>query len=83
MTTTITTTIARTIARTARTALGRAARQTRFLDLDAAEAVKTAAQAAGLTGELLGWARPGLSVAGLAEAYVGRYVQAYGLGTLA
>lgn len=83
MTAQITASTTRTIARNARLALGRAARTGRMLDSAAMDAVSAAARAAGLDGLLWQWATPGASITGLAEAYVGRYVQAYGLGVLA
>ena len=49
-------------------------------DWEALHAVQAAAQAAGLTGELLGWARSNVTLREMGEAYVARYAEAYGLG---
>jgi len=68
-----------TIAANAKATLGRSARRSGGIDWAAVTAVKGAAQAAGLTGELRNWVPAGAqSLKSLARAYVARYAQAYG-----
>lgn len=67
------------IAKLARVYLGRPAKRGgRFLDMDAVDAVVKAATELGVP-RVWGWALPGLSVKGLAKAYMSRVVQSFGI----
>lgn len=72
---------ARKIAAAARRELGRAARQCRFPDWDAAEIVKHCAVEAGCP-PVSAWIRPRRSLRQLAEDYLQRCTQAYGIAAV-
>lgn len=79
-----TNTTAKEIARAARTILDRPVRRTRHHDWAAVEAVQMAAAECGLVYRLQSWVpqQTRLSLTAMAQAYVTRYVEAYGLGVV-
>lgn len=68
------------IAKNARAKLGRPIRRsTQRVDWEAVDAIKAAASECGLTGPLFRWVVPSSSLTKLAQAFVLRYAQAYGM----